>query len=160
KINLPNSSNKGFDVKLGMIDSNPNSPYNQMQSYESKYSSKRVAVACIVDYPFEIISNQDPKIPKNNTESETNIININMESSTNNKPFAYQDSNIQAHEIINQDNTSTLVIESKNNFLEYQGNTADTLMSGLSGIFGGMVEGAKQASKQAVKQSMIMAINA
>lgn len=28
KIGLPNSSNKGFDVKAGMIDSNPNAPYN------------------------------------------------------------------------------------------------------------------------------------
>ena len=76
----------------------------------------------------------------NNSKQSTidsNSIFSNAEST--NKPFNYKDSHITAKEIINNDNTSTLVIESKTNLLEYQGNTADTLMSGISGIFASMV---------------------
>lgn len=38
-IGLPNSSNKGFDIKAGIIESNPNVPYNpnnNMKLYNSK----------------------------------------------------------------------------------------------------------------------------
>ncbi len=49
--------------------------------------------------------------------------------------FSYQDSNIVAQEIINNDNTTSLIIESKTNLLKYQGNIADTLISGISGVF-------------------------
>lgn len=38
-IGLPNSSNKGFDIKAGIIESNPNVPYNpnnNMKFYDSK----------------------------------------------------------------------------------------------------------------------------
>lgn len=38
-IGLPNSSNKGFDIKAGIIESNPNVPYNpnnNMKLYDSK----------------------------------------------------------------------------------------------------------------------------
>ena len=137
KIGLPNSSNKGFDVKTGMIDSNPNAPYNpnnNIKLYDSKDNTKRVAIACIVDCPFEIINNQDSIMFEiNNTKSP---ISITTSQSNSIQPFTYQDSNITAKEIINKDNTSTLVIESNTNLLEYQGNTADTLMSGVSGMFG------------------------
>ena len=137
KIGLPNSSNKGFDVKAGMIDSNPNAPYNpnnNIKLYDSKDNTKRVAIACIVDCPFEIINNQDSIMFEiNNTKSP---ISITTSQSNSIQPFTYQDSNITAKEIINKDNTSTLVIESNTNLLEYQGNTADTLMSGVSGMFG------------------------
>ncbi len=49
--------------------------------------------------------------------------------------FFYQDLAIKAQETINDDGTSTLIIESKQNIFAYQGNTADLLMSGISGIF-------------------------
>ncbi|WP_334092441.1 hypothetical protein [Helicobacter typhlonius] len=137
KIGLPNSSNKGFDVKTGMIDSNPNAPYNpnnNIKLYDSKDNTKRVAIACIVDCPFEIINNQDSiMFENNNTKSP---ISITTSQSNSIQPFTYQDSNITAKEIINKDNTSTLVIESNTNLLEYQGNLADTLMAGVSGMFG------------------------
>ena len=80
----------------------------------------------------------------NNTKQSTidsNSIFSNIESTNQNntnKPFNYKDSHITAKEIINNDNTSTLVIESKTNLLEYQGNTADTLMTGLSAMFASM----------------------
>ncbi|WP_299548737.1 hypothetical protein [uncultured Helicobacter sp.] len=45
---------------------------------------------------------------------------------------------MEAKEINNNDNTSMLTIESLQNLLEYQGNTSDTLMSGLSGVFASM----------------------
>ena len=69
--------------------------------------------------------------------TDSNSIFSNIEST--NKPFNYKDSNIAAKEIINKDNTSTLTIESKTNLLKYQGNIADTLMSGISGIFASMI---------------------
>ena len=145
KIGLPNSSNKGFDVKTGMIDSNPNAPYNpnnNIKLYDSKDNTKRVAIACIVDCPFEIINNQDSiMFENNNTKSP---ISITTSQSNSIQPFTYQDSNITAKEIINDNNASTLIIDSKNNPFEYQGNTADTLMSGISAMFASMAELAKQ----------------
>ena len=62
--------------------------------------------------------------------------------------YHYQDSNITAKEIINDDNTSTLIIESNTNLLEYQGNTADTLMAGLSGIFNSMATLARKTKER------------
>ena len=37
-------------------------------------------------------------------------------------------------------------------YVTYKGNLADTLMAGISGIFGAVTEGAKQVSEQAIKQ--------
>ncbi len=152
KIGLPNSSNKGFDVKTGMIDSNPNAPYNpnnNIKLYDSKDNTKRVAIACIVDCPFEIINNQDSiMFENNNTKSP---ISITTSQSNSIQPFTYEDSNITAKEIINKDNTSTLVIESNTNLLEYQGNTTDTLMSGISAMFASM---ATLAEKYGVDKSL------
>lgn len=147
KIGLPNSSNKGFDVKTGMIDSNPNAPYNpnnNIKLYDSKDTYNRIPFAevimCNIDCQeflkntsipmkqddFNITTQENTKSPISITTSQSNSI----------QPFTYEDSNITAKEIINKDNTSTLVIESNTNLLEYQGNTADTLMSGISGVFG------------------------
>ncbi|CUU39625.1 MULTISPECIES: hypothetical protein [Helicobacter] len=152
KIGLPNSSNKGFDVKTGMIDSNPNAPYNpnnNIKLYDSKDNTKRVAIVCIVDCPFEIINNQDSiMFENNNTKSP---ISITTSQSNSIQPFTYEDSNITAKEIINKDNTSTLVIESNTNLLEYQGNTTDTLMSGISAMFASM---ATLAEKYGVDKSL------
>ncbi|RDU58207.1 hypothetical protein CQA53_12130, partial [Helicobacter didelphidarum] len=55
-----------------------------------------------------------------NTESNTNIESTNQNNT--NKPFSYEDSNIQAKEVINDDNTSTLAIELPQDLLEYKGN--------------------------------------
>ncbi|WP_244916645.1 hypothetical protein [Helicobacter fennelliae] len=77
---------------------------------------------------FNITTQENTKSPISITTSQSNSI----------QPFTYEDSNITAKEIINKDNTSTLVIESNTNLLEYQGNTTDTLMSGISGVFGAM----------------------
>ncbi|RDU61379.1 hypothetical protein CQA53_10260 [Helicobacter didelphidarum] len=71
-----------------------------------------------------------------NTESNTNIESTNQNNT--NKPFSYEDSNITAKEVINDDKTTSIIIDSKINLLEYQGNTADTLMSGLSAMFASM----------------------
>lgn len=168
KIGLPNSSSKGFDVKAGIIDSNPNAPYNpnnNIKLYDSKDNTKRVAIACIVDCPFDMSDkeqqneNEILNFGKQTAESTKDSINItesntNIESTNQNnpaQPFTYEDSNITAKEIINKDNTSTLVIESNTNLLEYQGNTADTLMSGLSGVFASM---ATLAEKYGVDKSL------
>ena len=154
-IGLPNSSNKGFDIKAGIIESNPNTPYipnNNLKLYDSKYNAKRVAIACIVDCPFDMTSKEQ--------QNENDMLNFGKQATEStspnnaNKPFNYKDSNITAKEIINKDNTSTLVIETKTNLLKYQGNTADTLMSGVSGIFASMAELAKQYGlDEAVKKA-------
>ncbi len=173
------NANLGFTLKFdndrkpslefGIIDSNPNAPYNpnnNIKLYDSKDNTKRVTIACIVDCPFDMankeqqnennilnFSKQTAETTKdsiNITESNTNIESQRDTESTN-QPFTYEDSNITAKEIINKDNTSTLVIESNTNLLEYQGNTADTLMSGLSGVFGAM---ATLAEKYGVDKSL------
>lgn len=47
-IGLPNSSNKGFDIKAGIIESNPNAPYNvnipnnNLKLYDSKDRYSRI----------------------------------------------------------------------------------------------------------------------
>ncbi|EFR47808.1 hypothetical protein HCCG_02357, partial [Helicobacter cinaedi CCUG 18818 = ATCC BAA-847] len=51
KIGLPNSSNKGFDVKAGIIDSNPNAPYNpnnNLKLYDSKDTYNRIPFAEVI----------------------------------------------------------------------------------------------------------------
>lgn len=68
---------------------------------------------------------------------------INTASQGDTSHFIYQDSNIKVKEIIDND-TSSIVIEYLQGFLDYQGNTADTLMAGVSGIFASMAELAKQ----------------
>ncbi|WP_236097003.1 hypothetical protein, partial [Helicobacter sp. MIT 03-1614] len=137
---------QGTNVDFGMIDSNPNAPYNpnnNIKLYDSKDTYNRIPFAevimCNIDCQeflkntsipmkqddFNITTQENTKSPISITTSQSNSI----------QPFTYEDSNITAKEIINKDNTSTLVIESNTNLLEYQGNTADTLMSGLSGVF-------------------------
>ena len=142
KIGLPNSSNKGFDVKAGIIDSNPNATYNpnnNIKLYDSKDTYNRIPFAevimCNIDCQ-EFLKNATTLNTQNNIESTTNTESAHQNNT--NQPFTYEDSNITAKEIINKDNTSTLVIESNTNLLEYQGNTTDTLMSGISGVFASM----------------------
>ncbi|GAB0173975.1 hypothetical protein NHP164001_19970 [Helicobacter trogontum] len=143
---------QGVSAEFGVIESNPNAPYNpnnNLKLYDSKDTYNRIpsvnAIVCYINCD-DLISNPTNNNAKQST-IDSNPIPNNIESNTNtestnqnntNKPFSYEDSNITAKEIINNDNTSTLVIESKTNLLEYQGNTADTLMSGLSGIFASM----------------------
>ncbi len=158
---------QGLPYKKGGVDYRTLfAPNNNIKLYDSKDNTKRVTIACIVDCPFDMankeqqnennilnFSKQTAETTKdsiNITESNTNIESQRDTESTN-QPFTYEDSNITAKEIINKDNTSTLVIESNTNLLEYQGNTADTLMSGLSGVFGAM---ATLAEKYGVDKSL------
>ncbi|WP_243543061.1 hypothetical protein, partial [Helicobacter cinaedi] len=97
----------------------------------------------------ELLKNAITLNTQNNIESTTNTESAHQNNT--NQPFTYEDSNITAKEIINKDNTSTLVIESNTNLLEYQGNIADTLMSGLSGVFASM---ATLAEKYGVDKSL------
>lgn len=161
KIGLPNSSNKGFDIKAGIIESNPNTPYNpnnNLKLYDSKNNAKIVAIACIVDCPFDMISKEQQNkndmlnFGKQTADSTKQLESTNLNNTP--QPLNYKDSNITAKEMINNDNTSTLVIESKTNLLEYQGNTADTLMSGLSGVFASIATLAeKYGLDEAVKKA-------
>lgn len=137
---------QGVSAEFGVIESNPNAPYNpnnNLKLYDSKDTYNRIpsvnAIVCYI-HCDDFISNHT----NNNTKQSTidsNSIFSNIESTNQNntnKPFNYKDSHITAKEIINNDNTPTLVIESKTNLLEYQGNTADTLMTGLSAMFASM----------------------
>ena len=144
-IGLPNSSNKGFDIKAGVIDNaNTYNPNNNLKLYDSKDKYNRIpsasVIMCNIDCQ-ELLKNATTLNTQNIAESKTNI-EFTKPNNTNNliQPFTYQDSNITAKETINDDNTSTLVIESKANFLEYQGNTADTLMAMISGTYASMEE--------------------
>ncbi|MCX2717249.1 hypothetical protein OQH61_05805 [Helicobacter sp. MIT 21-1697] len=144
---------QGTSAEFGMINSNPNAPYspnNSVVFYNPETKQKVMAIACIVDCPFDMINKEQQNendilnFGKQTAESTKDSINITestkqLESTNPNnptQPFTYQDSNITAKEIINDDDTSTLVIESHTNLLEYQGNLADTLMAGVSGVFG------------------------
>ena len=148
-IGLPNSSNKGFGIKAGIIESNPNAPYNpnnNLKLYDSKDTYNRIpsvnAIVCYI-HCDDFISNHTDNNTKqstidsnpilSNTESNTNIESTNQ--NTTSKPFSYEDSNITAKEIINNDNITSIIIESKANLLEYQGNTTDSLMVGISAMF-------------------------
>ena len=162
KIGLPNSSNKGFDVKAGIIDSNPNATYNpnnNIKLYDSKDTYNRIPFAevimCNIDCQ-EFLKNTSIPIKQDDfnittQENTKSPISITTSQSNSIQPFTYEDSNITAKEIINDNNASTLIIDSKNNPFEYQGNTADTLMSGLSGVFGAM---ATLAEKYGVDKSL------
>ncbi|WP_052089268.1 hypothetical protein [Helicobacter trogontum] len=154
KIGLPNSSNKGFGIKAGIIESTPNTPYNpnnNLKLYDSKDRYSHIpsvnAIVCYI-HCDDLISNHTDDNTKQST-IDSNPIFSNIESNTNtestnqnntNKPFSYKDSNITAKEIINNDNTTSIIIESKTNFLNYQGNATDTLMAGLSAMFASMAE--------------------
>ncbi|WP_054198822.1 hypothetical protein [Helicobacter pullorum] len=146
-IGLPNSSNKGFDIKAGMIDNaNTYNPNNNLKLYDSKDKYNRIpsasVIMCNIDCQ-ELLKNATTLNIQDNTKSNTNIESQRDTESTN-QPFTYQDSNITAKEIINNDNTTSLIIESKTSLLEYQGNTTDTLMAMISGVFASMAESAKQ----------------
>lgn len=131
---------QGTNVDSGIIDSNPNAPYNpnnNIKLYDSKdmhnHTPSASVIMCNIDCQ-EFLKNATTLNTQNNIESTTNTESAHQNNT--NQPFTYQDSNITAKEIINDNNTSTLIIESKNNPFEYQGNTADTLMSGISGVLG------------------------
>ncbi len=146
-IGLPNSSNKGFDIKAGVIDNaNTYNPNNNLKLYDSKDKYNRIpsasVIMCNIDCQ-ELLKNATTLNIQDNTKSNTNIESQRDTESTN-QPFTYQDSNITAKEIINNDNTTSLIIESKTSLLEYQGNTTDTLMAMISGVFASMAESAKQ----------------
>ena len=155
-IGLPNSSNKGFDIKAGMIDNtNTYIPNNNLKLYDSKDKYNRIpsvnAIVCYI-HCDDLISNHTDNNTKqstidsnpilSNTESNTNIESTNQ--NTTSKPFSYEDSNITAKEIINNDNITSIIIESKANLLEYQGNTTGSLMVGISAMFASMAELAKR----------------
>ncbi|MGX3046053.1 M23 family metallopeptidase [Helicobacter sp. T3_23-1056] len=147
KLGLPNSANNGIDIKAGIIDSNPNSS----QNYHHKiydYNDKNKGIATLQNLNFCIdcsslesyFATSTNSIPNETNEKsfDNNTKNINA------NPFSYQDSAIKAQETINDDGTSTLTIESKQDIFAYQGKTADLLMSGISGIFASMAELAKK----------------
>lgn len=146
---------QGTNVDFGIIDSNPNAlynPNNNIKLYDSKdmhnHTPSASVIMCNIDCQ-EFLKNTTTLNTQDNTESTTNTESAHQNNT--NQPFTYQDSNITAKEIINDDHTSTLVIESKTNLLEYQGNTADTLMTGLSGVFASM---ATLAEKYEVDKSL------
>ena len=153
-IGLPNSSNKGFDIKAGVIDNaNTYNPNNNLKLYDSKDKYNRIpsasVIMCNIDCQ-ELLKNATTLNIQDNTKSNTNIESQRDTESTN-QPFTYQDSNITAKEIINNDNTTSLIIETKTSLLEYQGNTTDTLMAGISAMFASM---ATLAEKYGVNKSL------
>ena len=143
---------QGVSAEFGVIESNPNAPYNpnnNLKLYDSKDTYNRIpsvnAIVCYI-HCDDLVSNHTDNNAKQST-IDSNPIPNNIESNTNtestnqnntNKPFSYEDSNITAKEIINNDNTTSIIIESKTNFLNYQGNATDTLMAGLSAMFASM----------------------
>ena len=92
KIGLPNSSNKGFDVKAGIIDSNPNATYNpnnNIKLYDSKDTYNRIPFAevimCNIDCQ-EFLKNATTLNTQNNIESTTNTESAHQ-NNTNQPPF-------------------------------------------------------------------------
>ena len=155
---LPNSTNKGIDIKAGIIDSNPNSS----QNYNHKiydYSDKNKGIATFQSLKFCIdcsILESHFLTSANATRNESNEKSFDNNTKTiNTNPFSYQDSAIKAQETINDDGTSTLTIESMQDIFAYQGNTSDSLMSGISGIFASMAELAKKygIDEQTIKEA-------
>lgn len=121
-IGLPNSSNKGFDIKAGVIDNaSTYNPNNNLKLYDSKDKYNRIPSASVIMCNIDCqellknatIPNTQDASTQDNTESNTNIESQRDTESTN-QPFTYQDSNITAKEIINDDNTASLIIESTN----------------------------------------------
>ena len=144
---------QGLPYKKGGVDYRTLfAPNNNIKLYDSKDTYNRIPFAevimCNIDCE-ELLKNATTLNKQNNIESTTNTESAHQNNT--NQPFTYEDSNITAKEIINKDNTSTLVIESNTNLLEYQGNIADTLMSGLSGVFASM---ATLAEKYGVDKSL------
>ena len=148
KLGLPNSTNNGIDIKAGILDSNSNCS----QNYNHKiydYSDKNKGIATVQSLKFCIdcsILESCFLTSVNAIRNETNEIFFdNATKNINANPFSYQDSAIKAQETINDDGTSTLTIESKQDIFAYQGNTADSLMSGISGIFSSIDKGLEKA---------------
>ena len=148
KLSLPNSTNNGIDIKAGILDSNSNCS----QNYNHKiydYSDKNKGIATVQSLKFCIdcsILESCFLTSVNAIRNETNEIFFdNATKNINSNPFSYQDSAIKAQETINDDGTSTLTIESKQDIFAYQGNTADSLMSGISGIFSSIDKGLEKA---------------
>lgn len=147
---------QGLPYKKGEVDYRTLfAPNNNIKLYDSKDTYNRIPFAevimCNIDCQ-EFLKNTSIPMKQddfNITTQENTKSPISITTSVSN--FTYEDSNITAKEIINKDNTSTLVIESNTNLLEYQGNTADTLMSGLSGVFASM---ATLAEKYGVDKSL------
>lgn len=147
---------QGVSAEFGMIDNtNTYIPNNNLKLYDSKDKYNRIpsvnAIVCYI-HCDDLVSNHTDNNAKQST-IDSNSIFSNTESNTNtestnqnnaNKPFNYKDSHITAKEIINNDNTTSIIIESKTNFLNYQGNATDTLMAGLSAMFASMAELAKR----------------
>ncbi|MGX3046064.1 hypothetical protein [Helicobacter sp. T3_23-1056] len=145
---LPNDTNNGIDIKAGIIDSNPNSSQNHNRKIYD-YNDKNKGIATLQNINFCIdcsslesyFATSTNSIPNETNEksidNNTNNINANL--------FSYQDLAIKAQETINDDDTSTLTIESKQDIFAYQSRTADLLMSGISGIFGGIDKGLEKA---------------
>ncbi|WP_233714366.1 hypothetical protein, partial [Helicobacter trogontum] len=147
---------QGVSAEFGVIDNtNTYMPNNNLKLYDSKDTYNRIpsvnAIVCYI-HCDDLVSNHTDNNAKQST-IDSNPILSNIESNTNtestnqnntNKPFSYEDSNITAKEIINNDNTTSIIIESKTNFLNYQGNATDTLMAGLSAMFASMAELAKR----------------
>ncbi|QOQ95419.1 hypothetical protein HW245_07090 [Helicobacter cinaedi] len=144
---------QGLPYKKGGVDYRTLfAPNNNIKLYDSKDTYNRIPFAevimCNIDCQ-EFLQNTSIPIKQDDfnittQENTKSPISITTSQSNSIQPFTYEDSNITAKEIINKDNTSTLVIESNTNLLEYQGNTTDTLMSGISGVFASMATLAKQ----------------
>ena len=156
KIGLPNSSNKGFDIKAGMMDSN--APYaNDIKLYDSNDKGAMSMSFAICDIECKEILGHSKMETSSTSKNTASTINTASQGDTSH--FIYEDSNIKVKEIIDND-TSSIVIEYLQGFLDYQGNTADTLMAGVSGIFGAMEEGAEQIAKLAIEQGYSKKIKA
>ncbi len=151
---------QGLPYKKGGVDYRTLfAPNNNIKLYDSKDTYNRIPFAevimCNIDCQ-EFLQNTSIPIKQDDfnittQENTKSPISITTSQSNSIQPFTYEDSNITAKEIINKDNTSTLVIESNTNLLEYQGNTTDTLMSGISGVFASM---ATLAEKYGVDKSL------
>ncbi len=146
---------QGLPYKKGEVDYRTLfAPNNNIKLYDSKDTYNRTpntnTIVCYVNCDNFINNNTGNNLNGFSNNNKTFSAQVTMDSNPT-QPFTYEDSNIAAKEIINKDNTSTLVIESNTNLLEYQGNTTDTLMSGISGVFASM---ATLAEKYGVDKSL------
>lgn len=146
---------QGLPYKKGGVDYRTLfAPNNNIKLYDSKDTYNHIpntnTIVCYVNCDNFINNNTGNNLNGFSNNNKTFSAQVTMDSNPT-QPFTYEDSNITAKEIINKDNTSTLVIESNTNLLEYQGNTTDTLMSGISGVFASM---ATLAEKYGVDKSL------
>ena len=146
---------QGLPYKKGGVDYRTLfAPNNNIKLYDSKDTYNHIpntnTIVCYVNCDNFINNNTGNNLNGFSNNNKTFSTQVTMDSNPT-QPFTYEDSNITAKEIINKDNTSTLVIESNTNLLEYQGNTTDTLMSGISGVFASM---ATLAEKYGVDKSL------